>query len=89
MNGFLVCDTLFLPKECVAITDEFQKGMYCEQKYEQVLEAKQNWERRLGVENEDEDVEMIINNMNDIMRHLALKMYDYGKEASYKSSLNK
>ncbi len=40
MNGFLDCDALILPKENITVTSEFEEGMYCYKKYEQVCAAQ-------------------------------------------------
>lgn len=81
MNGYLNCDALMLPKEEMLVKDEFEDGMYCRKKYEEVYRARCNLENKLGCD-EDEDVEVIINGMNDIMRYLAMKMYDYGRSSA-------
>lgn len=78
MNGFLAGDALMLPKEDIVITDEFQEGMYCYKQYEQVYHAKISIEDRLMMD-EDVDAETIIDEMNDIIRYLAMEMYDCGK----------
>ena len=46
--------------------------------YAEILEAYQRICQRLGVGEEDGDVEIIINNFNVIMECLCRKMYDYG-----------
>ncbi len=74
LNGFLDCDALILPKENTTVTSEFEEGMYCYQRYEQVYAARKRIEKRLGVE-DDADVEAIITNLNDITKYLCRKIY--------------
>ena len=60
------------------IENEFASGAPCEVQYAVVFDAKCRLETRLGTE-DDADVNLIIDSMMDIARHLALKMYDYGR----------
>ena len=46
------------------VKDLFQEGMPCEQWYAEMLDAYQRLCDRLGVCNEDDDVEIIITNLN-------------------------
>lgn len=64
-----------LPKEDLIVTSEFKEGMYCYQQYEKVFHAKQRIEEML-MSDEDEDTELIIDNMNDIIRYLSMNLYD-------------
>ena len=75
VNGALVGDALMLPKEDLIITSEFREGMYCSKQYEQVLRAKYRIEELL-MSDEDADTELIIDNMNDIIRYLSMNVYD-------------
>lgn len=75
VNGALIGDALMLPKEDLIVTSEFKEGMYCSQQYEQVLRAKYRIEERL-MSDEDKDTELIIDNMNDIIRYLSMNVYD-------------
>lgn len=59
------------------VANEYEKGKYCEKAYEEIFNANRRICERLGV-NEDKDVELIINNLIDIGKHLSMKMYDYG-----------
>lgn len=61
----------------VEIQDEFQEGSTCSQLYEEMTELKQKVCERLRVD-EDQDLERIISCMDDIAKHIALKMYEYG-----------
>ncbi len=78
MNGFLDCDALMLPKDNITVTSEFEKGMYCYKRYEEVCFARGRIEKRLGVE-DDRDVEIIISNLNEITRYLCGRMYRVGR----------
>ncbi len=60
------------------IVNEYDENSLCEKKYEEIFKANQKLCERLGVVEEDDDVECIINNFFDITKHLCLKMYDYG-----------
>lgn len=59
------------------VENEFSKGSFCDEGYERVYRANRRLCERLGVE-EDKDVECIIDDLIDVGRYLALKMYDYG-----------
>ena len=56
----------------------FAPGEDCEVLYSRVMDAYERLCRRLGVQEEDEDVEIIIGCMMDIERRLSCAMYDYG-----------
>lgn len=59
------------------VENEYEEGNFCAIAYEEVFNAKLRICERLGID-EDNDVEIIINNLLDIGRHLSMKMYDYG-----------
>ena len=64
---------------CVAgVENLFEEGSECERAYSEMLEAYACLRNRLGVENEDADVEMIINSLLKIERLVAIKMFEYG-----------
>lgn len=77
----LICGNLeerFAPDSCL-FPNEFVEGSFCAQSYNRMLEAYSRLCVRLGVEEwSDEDVEIIIDELMGIGKHLALKMYDYG-----------
>ena len=77
MNGFYNKDTGILSQN-VIVEDEFEKGKECGALLEKVYGAKIRLAEKLGHQ-EDKDVEIIVDCMNEIMRILCLKMYDYGK----------
>ena len=60
------------------VEDAFEEGKLCDRKYAEMLEAYQRLCHRLGVGDEDEDVEVIITNLNRIQRKTAYRMYYYG-----------
>ena len=74
MNGSLVLDE---------VKDEFAKGSYCSELYEEVYQAKVSLCNRLGVQ-EDSDIETVISNLLLIGKHLSMKMFDYGMEEERK-----
>ncbi len=61
------------------VKNEFTEGSFCAESYAKVLDAYERLCSRLHSEtSEDADVEIIINEMHEIMRHISLKMFQYG-----------
>ena len=60
------------------VPNAFEPGSYCETRYRQVLEAYERLRGRLGVEDEDPDVEIIIDSLLEIQRKLCMEMFDLG-----------
>ena len=61
------------------VENEYEEGKPCYELYVGMHDAYERICHRLGKpDTEDRDVEIIINNLLDIGRHLSLKMYDYG-----------
>ena len=58
------------------VPNAFEPGGYCETRYRQVLEAYERLRGRLGVADEDPDVEIIIDSLLDIQRKLCMEMFD-------------
>ena len=58
------------------VPNAFEPGGYCETRYRQVLEAYERLRGRLGVEDEDPDVEIIIDSLLEIQRKLCMEMFD-------------
>ena len=56
----------------------FAPGEKCAGYYEQMLDACQRLCHRLGVEDEDEDVEVIIWTLREMTWEISRKMYHYG-----------
>ena len=61
------------------VPNEFAPGSFCEKQYQEVLDAYARICERLGVIDEDADVEIIINSLLAIQRKLCLKMYDLAR----------
>ena len=60
------------------VENAFAPGSQCEQDYAEILEAYGRLCKRLGQQEEDPDVEIIINHFFAIQKSLCLKMYAYG-----------
>ena len=70
---------------CVAgVENLFEEGSVCDCAYEQMLDAYARLRERLGIENEDADVEQIINALRTIERTVSMKMFEYGVQAAGK-----
>lgn len=61
----------------VEILDEFQDGSTCSQLYAEITELKRKICERLQVD-EDYDLEQMIDCMEELTKHMAMKMYEYG-----------
>lgn len=57
------------------VPNAFAPGSLCEGKYQEMLDAYARVRARLGVLDEDEDVEIIIDSLLAIQRELCLKMF--------------
>ena len=79
--GFM-CHALIAKEQ---VQDEFSKGSYCSELYEEVYRAKVSLCDRLGVQ-EDNDIETIMSNLTLIGRHLSMKMFDYGMDEAQKEA---
>lgn len=84
MNGYLVGENNIV-EDKIAVEDEFAEGKICYNAYAEIMEAYQRICQRLGDKEEDEDVEIIINHFNTIIKHLCMKMFDYGYSFSQPS----
>ena len=70
---------------CVpGVENLFEEGSACDRAYEQMLAAYARLRERLGIENEDADVEQIINALRTIERIVSMKMFECGAQASGK-----
>ncbi len=77
-NGFLSLGHASIP-ESAFVKDEFALGSPCAESYKRVLDAYERLCIRLASENgEDADVEIILNEMNAITKHISTKMFEYG-----------
>ncbi len=77
-----VYDTLngtMLPEFAVpGVENVFAPGTNCDRWYEQMHEAYARLRKRLGVVDEDMDVEEIISALLDVGQEMAMKMFVYG-----------
>ena len=60
------------------VEDAFAEGSYCMSRYHVAMDAYDRLRDRLGVVDEDEDVEIILNALEEIQRELCYRMYRYG-----------
>lgn len=61
------------------IQNEYEEGKLCNRLYSEMRDAYDRICARLGKpDQEDRDVEIIIDSLLDIGKHLSMKMYDYG-----------
>lgn len=60
------------------VENAFGEGSYCMKRYSDMLDAYGRLCERLGVVDEDDDVEIIIHALMDIEREMSMKMYHYG-----------
>ena len=60
------------------VENAFADGQFCTKQYYNMLDAYQRLCARLGVTDEDADVEIIIHSLMSIERYLCDRMYDYG-----------
>ncbi|MBQ2785182.1 MAG: hypothetical protein IJF02_01585 [Oscillospiraceae bacterium] len=58
----------------------FAQGSECMNRYCQMLAAYERLCDRLGVIDEDEDVEIIIDSLMGIERKFSMKMFEYGRK---------
>lgn len=78
MNGSLDLEN-FPVEESKYVENEYEEGKKCDELYFGMLDAYERICERLGKQgSEDYDIEIIINNLLDIGKHLSMKMYDYG-----------
>lgn len=64
---------------CVAgVENLFEEGSACDCAYSQMLDAYARLRDRLGVENEDADVEQIIDALRKIEKIISMKMFECG-----------
>lgn len=76
MNGSLDLEQ-YPVKESKIVKNEFEEGAFCAKAYNQIFDASCRLCRRLGVE-EDKDIEIILDNFERIIEHMAVRMYEYG-----------
>ena len=70
-----------LPEYAVpGIEDAFAPGSFCDKKYAEMRDAYQRLCLRLGVRDEDPDLEIIVDSLTDIQHCLAEKMFRLGTQ---------
>lgn len=57
------------------VPNAFAPGTFCEARYREMLDAYERLRDRLGVVDEDEDVEIIIDSLLAIQRKLCVEMF--------------
>ena len=73
LNGF------YVGKDAVSgVENAFSRGSYCEQRYASLSGARDRLCKRLGVLEEDEDIEIILDESMRITEELCRRMYEYG-----------
>lgn len=78
-NGSLDLER-FPVTESKYVENEYEEGKLCSRLYSEMYDAYGRICTRLGKpEQEDRDVEIIIDNLLEIGKHLSMKMYDYGR----------
>ena len=60
------------------VEDAFAEGSYCMERYCTAMDAYERLRNRMGVVDEDNDVEIIIRAFEDIQQELCYRMYRYG-----------
>ncbi len=78
VNGYLDVEKFPVP-ESEFVRNEFVRGSACGEAYGRVTDAYERLCTRLQVDGcEDADVEVVINEMNAIMKYISLQMFRYG-----------
>ena len=72
------------PWQMPGVIDAFSEDSYCMEKYRQMRDAYDRLCIRLGVVDEDDDVECIIQCSMDMERELCRLMFGYGQQFSQK-----
>ena len=65
------------------VEDAFSHGSFCMEKYNEMRDAYDRLCDRLGVVDEDDDVECIIQCYMAIQRELCKRMFFYGQQAGF------
>lgn len=74
-----------LPKYRIpGVEDAYMEGGKCDRLYSRVYDAARRLEARLGLQEEDEDVDEIIQCMMAIQEELCYRMYGYGAKFGMK-----
>lgn len=67
------------PYRFPGVENAYAEGSECDRLYNELADAYDRLRERLGVRDEDDDVELIIGNLLSIQHALCLKMFHYGK----------
>lgn len=62
------------------VRNAFAEGELCAQLYKEAQDAYQRIRERLGIEDEDTDVETIIDSLLMIQKHLCMEMFELGSK---------
>ncbi len=88
VNGYLDLENFPVP-ESEFEKNEFVRGSVCGEAYGRVTDAYERLCQRLQADGcEDADVEIIINEMNTIMKHISLQMFRYGVLFARRENMN-
>lgn len=60
------------------VEDAFAEGSYCLECYNDAMDACDRLRDKLGVQDENEDLERMIRDFEEIQKELCLRMYCYG-----------
>lgn len=66
------------------VENAFAYGKLCDKKYRDAMNAYARLRDRLGVLDEDEDVETIISSLLSVQKELCIEMFSYGAKFSTK-----
>ena len=68
------CEEFCVP----GVENLFTENSICDCAYNEMLEAYARLRERLGVADEDQDVEIIIHSLTTIEQNVSMKMFEYG-----------
>ncbi len=71
------------------VEDAFESGSYCMNLYAKALDAYERLCNRLGVKDEDNDIEIIFYSFWEIQKELCYRMYQYGAKFGMDEELKK
>ena len=79
-----LCGHLIKEAQVPGVESIFEEGMRCEKLYGDMLRAYERLCTRLGVQDEDRDVEIIVNSLLSICQEVGCRMYHYGAKFANK-----
>ncbi|MBO5952862.1 MAG: hypothetical protein J6Q53_01865 [Oscillospiraceae bacterium] len=74
-----LCGLLEEPYQVSGVEDLFAEGCPCEKNYERMRQAYERLTDRLGVVDEDEDLEIMVDSLLQICHDVGIGMYHYGQ----------